>query len=106
VDEKTSGHQSQRPPAYGEQEQGSAHPAYSAWPEPRELVLAREALDLGWTVERVIQALRARIRRDEQYLAYRRSRGFYTPTDEAIAGDLRALALAAYVLASTPDTSQ
>jgi hypothetical protein len=97
VDEKTRGNQGRRPFA-----PGGPSPASGTWPEPREIVLAREALDLGWTVERVVQALRARIRRDEQYLAYRRSKGYYTPTDEAIAGDLRALALAASYLEGMP----
>lgn len=98
MDEKTRGNQGQRPFA-----PGGPSPTSGTWPEPREVVLAREAIDLGWTRERVVQALRARIRRDEQYLAYRRSRGYYTPTDEAIAGDLRALALAAYALERAPD---
>jgi hypothetical protein len=86
-----------------ERDSGLPPSTRDTWPVPRELALAREAIDLGWTRERVVQALHARIRRDEQYLAYRRSRGFYTPTDEAIAGDLRALALAAYALEGMPD---
>ena len=99
MDDKTEDGQHRRPFPPGETSTTSG-----GWPEPREVTLAREAIDLGWTRERVVQALRARIRRDEQYLAYRRARGFFTPTDEAIANDLRALALAAYALEGTSDT--
>jgi len=67
-------------------------------PEARELVLAREAIERGWTARKAARALRARMRRDEHYLAYRRLRGFDTEIDRAIAADLYPLALAAMYL--------
>jgi hypothetical protein len=66
--------------------------------EPRHVMLAREAVELGWTVPRIVRALRARIRRDEHYLAYRQLKGFHTAIDAAILADLRLLALAAFYL--------
>ena len=66
--------------------------------EPRHVTLAREAVERGWTIGRIAQALRARLRRDEHYLAYRQLKGHHTPIDEEIQGDLYPLALAAYYL--------
>jgi hypothetical protein len=62
--------------------------------ETRVVELAREATSWGMDVGRVIERLRTRIKRDEQYLAYRERKGQHTPTDDAIASDLRVLALA------------
>jgi hypothetical protein len=74
---------------------------WSAWDErqtgsrePHVVELAREAMSWGMDIGRVIERLRTRIKRDEQYLAYRERKGQHTPTDDAIASDLRVLALA------------
>ena len=61
---------------------------------PLPLERAAAALKAGWTKERVIQALLARMARDERYLTYRRTSGKQTTCDEHTAHDLDALALA------------
>ena len=76
----------------------SEHTQQTLQTEPRHLTLAREAVERGWTPGRITQALRARLRRDEHYLAYRQLKGRHTPIDEEIQGDLYPLALAAYYL--------
>ena len=63
-------------------------------PHVHVVELAREAMSWGMDIGRVIERLRTRIKRDEQYLAYRGRKGQHTPTDDAIASDLRVLALA------------
>ncbi len=62
--------------------------------EPRYLALAREAVFLGLTRERVITVLQSRIRRDEAYLAYRKAARRHTSYDDQVEADLRAMALA------------
>jgi hypothetical protein len=61
---------------------------------PLPLDRAATALQTGWTKERTIQALLARMARDERYLAYRRKSGRQTTYDEQTESDLNALALA------------
>jgi hypothetical protein len=74
--------------------------------EPRYLALAREATLSGLTRDRVIAALHSRIRRDEGYLAYRKATGRYTRYDEAVQGDLRAMALAICYLEEPAPTTR
>ncbi len=62
--------------------------------EPHLMELVREALSWGLDSKRVVERLRLRIKRDEQYLAYRERKGQRTLTDDAIASDLRVFALA------------
>jgi len=75
---------------------------HAATREPHHAELAREAMSWGLDVGRVVVRLRARIRRDQQYLAYRERKGQHTPTDDAIASDLRVLALAICYLEQRP----
>ncbi len=60
---------------------------------PIELVSS--ALKAGWTRERVVLALLAKIQRDQKYLAYRQRTGRHTSFDEITEADLPVLALAA-----------
>jgi hypothetical protein len=60
--------------------------------EPRYLTLAREAAQSGLTREQVITALQSRIRRDENYLAYRKTAKGHTSYDDQLKADLRAMA--------------
>ncbi len=62
--------------------------------DAHQVELAREALSWGLDSKRVVERLRLRIKRDEQYLAYRERKGQRTLTDDAIASDLRVFALA------------
>jgi hypothetical protein len=61
---------------------------------PIHVELATEAMLDGWTCERVIEALIGRIRRDRNYLAYRKACNRSTGYDDQVEQDLRALALA------------
>jgi hypothetical protein len=72
----------------------TAHTQTDPTDEPRYLALAREAAFSGLTRERVITALLGRIRRDEGYLAYRKTAKKHTSYDDQVEADLRALALA------------
>lgn len=62
--------------------------------EPRYLALAREAILSGLTQKHVISGLHRRIRRDERYLAYRKTTNRQSSYDEQLEADLRVLALA------------
>ena len=65
--------------------------------------LASEALRANWTRQRVLVMLKARILRDQRYLAYRRNKGTFSAFDEMTESDLHALALAVCWL--TEDTT-
>ena len=65
--------------------------------------LAADALRANWTRQRVIVMLKARILRDQRYLAYRRNKGTFSAFDEMTESDLHALALAVCWL--TEDTT-
>ena len=65
---------------------------------PTYLDLAGDALLAGMTREQVIEHLHTRIKRDLDYLDYRKANGKHTCYDEQVTQDLRALALAIVLL--------
>ena len=83
----------------------TATPRADSETPPTYIQLAGDALLAGMTREQAIAGLISRVKRDQGYLAYRKACNRRTNYDDQVQQDMRALALAAVLLAeaSTPD---
>ena len=63
------------------------------------VALASDSLDKGWNTEKVVKAFVARLERDRMYLKQREAQGKTGDYDKLLQNDMRAMALAAVLLA-------